>query len=216
MTEQAQGTPATGASQEGAQQPAESQTPTQGGEGTQQAAQLPDGALWQQDADKLIGGRVKEDRDRRASEAGFESWDSMIEAAGAHNEQLEAQKTEAQKLTETRDTLQAENEQLYAQLAEREMTSSLRDALTEAGVNPQRIQAAMRLADLEALDIGDDGKVTGAAEQIQAIQEAAPEFFGQTSQRRAPDLAAANHSPSDPESAKASFLANALLQGNQT
>jgi hypothetical protein len=56
--------------------------------------------------------------------------------------------------------------------------------LTEAEVNPQRLNAALRLADSDALEVDDDGQVTPASLQavIAAVKEESPEWFG--SQRR--------------------------------
>lgn len=160
-----------------------------GGQGQQQEGQQAEERKFSQsDVNKIMGDVRNDASGTILKSLGYEDLDSLKSDVGSLQEQREAAKSDLDKARESANTLKAENDQLYARIAETEMKSSLRDSLAEAGVKPQRLQAAMRLADLDALDIDDEGKVTGTEEQIAAIQEAAPEFFGNAIPRRAPDL----------------------------
>lgn len=200
--------------QEQGQAVQEGQNPTQGVEGAQGRTEGQEKTLTQTEVNRIMGGVRDDASDTILKDLGYKDLDSLKADVGSLQEQREAAKSDLDKARESTSTLKAENDQLYARIAETEMKSSLRDSLAEAGVNPQRIQAAMRLADLDALDIDDEGKVTGTEEQIQAIQEAAPEFFGNTSIRRAPDLTGPPQSrPKTPEDGQAQHLMRALGLG---
>ncbi len=173
--------------QEQGQAAPEGQSPTQGVEGVRNGAEGQEKTLTQTEVNKIMGGVRDDTTATILKQRGYKDLDSLDADLGSLQEQREAAKSDLDKARESNSTLKTENDQLYARLAENEMKSSLRDSLDEAGVNPQRMQAAMRLADLDALDIDGDGNVTGTDEQIKAIQEAAPEFFGNAI-RRAPDL----------------------------
>lgn len=69
-------------------------------------------------------------------------------------------------------------------------------ALLEAGYqNPtsERLTRAIRQLDLDALEIDDDGEVSGLADQVKAFKDDYPELFGTQEQRqRTPRVAASD------------------------
>lgn len=59
----------------------------------------------------------------------------------------------------------------------RTFTVGFNAALSEAGWNGSRLGSLMKLVDLDAVDIDDDGEITGLAEQIDDIKGEWPELF---------------------------------------
>lgn len=156
----------------------------------QQAPQEEQRAFSQEDVNKIAGNRYSEGQQKVLKDLGFEDLDSLKSTVEAHRKAEEESKTEIQRMQEARDSANEELEGAYAHIAQMRQESALRDALTTAGVNPERIAAALRLADDDKLDVDDKGNVTGVEDAIAAVKESAPEFFGSGS-RRAPDASPA-------------------------
>ncbi len=111
-------------------------------------------------------------------------------------EREESRQTEVQKATRKLETEQTahqktkqELEDAYAHIAQMAQENALRGALTEAGVKPARIKAALRLADMDLLEVDGDGNVSGMEDAVSAIRDESPEWFADSEppQRRAPD-----------------------------
>lgn len=89
---------------------------------------------------------------------------------------------EAQKATEDADGKAAREateaaERRYKPIAVR---SSARAAFLEAGLadaRPERVSKLMRMLDMDAIDIDDDGEVTGLDDQVATIKADYPELF---------------------------------------
>lgn len=141
-----------------------------------------------QDVDKLKGTARTEARERRDRELlekyNLESLDELDEIIEAHNEFQESIKTEVEKATgerdaiaKERDTLQSELDEAYETISRVVTESELKAALADAGLNPGRMKAAMRLADTDRIEIDDEGNVTGVKDVVKAIREESPEWF---------------------------------------
>ena len=77
--------------------------------------------------------------------------------------------------------------------------SAAKAAFLEAGLQggtPERIARVVRMLDLDALDIDDDGDVTGLAEQVAAIKKDYPELFTPTD-KRPPRLSTGDKPPTN-------------------
>jgi hypothetical protein len=140
------------------------------------------------DVDKLKGQARKEARERAEREIleryGFESFDDLENVVETHRSQEEANATETEKERKAREKVerdlserQSELDSAYARIAQMTEDSALRDALAEAGAKPNQVATLLRLADRDALDVDDDGNLTGVAEQIEALQGTVPELF---------------------------------------
>lgn len=57
--------------------------------------------------------------------------------------------------------------------------TSARAALVGAGVAEEKVPRLIKLMDLEEIEVGDDGEVSGVTEQVAALQEDYPELFAQ-------------------------------------
>jgi hypothetical protein len=153
----------------------------------------PDVRYTDKDVDKLKGSARKEGRNSGRTEreqeileaTGAESLDSVLEAYNAWKvlEEESAGETEKErkareKVEKERDEVKTELESAYAFIAEMKQEAALQKAFNDAGINPERLSAALRLVDMDALEVDDDGKVTGAEDAVKSIQKSVPELFG--------------------------------------
>ncbi len=140
------------------------------------------------DVDKLKGQARKEARERAEREIleryGFESFDDLGSVVEEHRTVQEATATETDRERQAREKaerdLQARQQELdsaYARIAQMTEDSALRDALAEAGAKPNQIATLLRLADRDALDVDDEGNLTGVSEQVEALRGSIPELF---------------------------------------
>lgn len=152
----------------------------------QDAAQGTPQTFTQKDLNKVAGQRAKEAEQRAINrileQTGAESIDDVLSGFSEYQGIQEAVTTEADRANE-----KAERLEKRAKAAEERYTSTLRDyalrdALRDAGINPERLKGAMRLADASALQVDKDGNVSGIEDVVEAVREEAPEFFG-TSER---------------------------------
>ena len=98
-------------------------------------------------------------------------------ALTAAKEAEDAKLTETERLTKELAEARAENERTLATATALHAASKLEGALRDAGVTPERIPAAMKLADHSALVVnGTD--VTGIPEVIEGVKALSPEWFG--------------------------------------
>lgn len=77
--------------------------------------------------------------------------------------------------------------------------SAAKAAFLEAGLQgstPERIARVIRMLDLDALDVDEDGDVTGLTEQVAAIRKDYPELFTPT-EKRPPRLNTGDRPPSN-------------------
>lgn len=72
-------------------------------------------------------------------------------------------------------------------------------ALAQAGVDPKRVDRIVRLLDESYLDIDDEDKLTGIADQIEDLQDEWPEFFGKPK----PEVAEPEAKPRPPRDRRA-------------
>ncbi|GIH26058.1 hypothetical protein Aph01nite_43680 [Acrocarpospora phusangensis] len=98
---------------------------------------------------------------------------------------------------------------------------SVRAALLEAGVLPSRVKGALKLVDLEQVDVDEDGEVSGLDGQLASLKEEWPELFeapkgdGKPEPRRPPSRGAdgADRKPPSKKPPTASELQAAKLLG---
>jgi hypothetical protein len=138
---------------------------------------------------KRVGSKEKKDgRTARENDllkaTGAESIDDIISGYTEYQGIQEAVTTEAD-----RANTRAEKMEARAKTAEERYTNTLRefalrDSLRDAGINPERLKGAMRLADLSALQVDGEGNVSGIEDVVAAVQQEAPEFFGTSERQR--------------------------------
>jgi hypothetical protein len=167
--------------------------PTPENETMPNSESTPEPRYTDKDVDKLKGSARKEGRNSGRTEreqeileaTGAGSVDDVLEAYNAWKviEEESAGEAEKERNTRTkvekeRDTLKEELDSAYAFIAEMKQESALRAGLSEAGVRPERLKVALRIADQDSLEVNDDGEVTGIQEVVKAVQKEAPELFG--------------------------------------
>lgn len=105
------------------------------------------------------------------------------------NQQSEADRErEARETAENeRSTAARERDEAYAQIAQLTQEKVMRDALSEANLQPNRLKAALRIADTDLLDVDDDGNVSGIEEVVSAVKEQVPEWFSEPAPDNPPE-----------------------------
>jgi thioesterase domain-containing protein len=100
---------------------------------------------------------------------------AAIEAAKAADE---ASKTELQKAQDAVAAAVARADEAEAKARGTLVLSKLENQLRDAGINPQRVDGAMKLAPLNDVQIAADGSIVGLEDAVKAVKEASPEWFG--------------------------------------
>ncbi|MDI6872141.1 MAG: hypothetical protein QME79_12515 [Bacillota bacterium] len=137
----------------------------------------------QAEIDRLIAERLsraekkgaKSALETKAKELGFESVEAMETALKAHREAEDKKKSDLEREKEAR--VKAESEAKAAKESAKQML--IRAALlVEAGkagaVDPEDVVV---LASREGIEVGEDGKVTGADKAVQVLVKAKPHLF---------------------------------------
>jgi minor structural protein GP20 len=126
-----------------------------------------------------------------------EDWDKTQKAlakANAEAKQRREQFQAAQRQTEddTGKAVREAQEAAEKKLKPVAVRAAAKAAFLEAGLQggSDRVAKMVKLLDLEALEIDDDGEVTGLTEQVAAVKTDYPELFG--TQTRAPRVSASD------------------------
>lgn len=99
------------------------------------------------------------------------------EAEEARKSELEKAQGKLTKAEAKAQQSDARADGYQSQLASVRKEYALRDALRDAGINSERIALALRVADRDSLEVGDDGTVTGLEDAVTALNDASPEWF---------------------------------------
>jgi hypothetical protein len=176
----------------------------------------------QADLKKIAANEKREGKTSAINEllekTGAESVDEILSAYSEYSEIQEAVTTEADRANARAEKLEAK-----AKAAEERYTNTLRefalrDSLRDAGINPERLRGAMRLADLSALEVDGEGNVSGLEDVVEAVKEDSPEWFGSTERPRinAPQTngitTPSSSNAQTPEEAHAQWLVSLLGQ----
>lgn len=112
----------------------------------------------------IINDRLERERSK------FADYDSLKDAAAQWEEHRTAQMTELEKAQARVAELEAAQAEAQEQAAQTLIRSTfLAEAAKLGAAHPED---AYLLAELEGVDIGEDGKVTGVAEMVQALADA--------------------------------------------
>ena len=133
----------------------EKDTTAQGG------GEQPDKTFSQQDLDRVVGERLKREREKYAD------YKDLKAQATKWADHEEAQKTEIQKAQERADKAEAEKDQALAAANEKLMRAAFIAEAAQANV--AHPEDAYMLADLSEVEIADDGAVTGVSEAVKAL-----------------------------------------------
>lgn len=149
----------------------------------------------QEDVDKYAGTARKEGKqaaERELSDSLGVSPDEAKKIIADHKEREEAQRSELDKANDRIKKLEEQGESTSKAANERIKKTELKLALRNADINPERLDMAVRLADLDKLTINDEGAVEGMEDSVKAVSDASPEWFaapdGGKRQRRSPEF----------------------------
>lgn len=125
--------------------------------------------LTQDELDRLIARRLK-----RAEQ----EWAAKVES-----ERKQAEMTESEKLQAAARAAEERAAQAAQQANSRIIRAEMRVALAAAGVAAQKLDRAVRLVDLDSIDVLETGEPDAKAitAQVQALLQEWPELTGQTS-----------------------------------
>lgn len=156
------------------------------------------------------GGRSQAEKDLLAK-LGVDSVEAAEAALKVVKDAEEANKTELQKATERADAAEKERDRA-SELALRSVAlSRLEGQLRDAGINPERIPAALRLVDLANLKV-EGTEVTGVPEAIESVKSTSPEWFGKPAPRTAADASTGETGDTDYRTADRSTVADVLYK----
>lgn len=137
----------------------------------------------QEEVNRMMGDRAKRAADSALSgllgELGVESTDALKQVITDHQKRTEAEKTELQK---AQDALAEAQRNATAAQAERDGAIIRNAVLVEAakqGIPQDRLEAALRLIDLNGLSI-NEGEVEGTAEAVKSMLAANPFLLGES------------------------------------
>jgi hypothetical protein len=143
----------------------------------------------QADLKKIAANEKREGKQSAINEllekTGAESIDDVLAAYSEYSAIADAVESEADRANTKAEKAEAKAKQYQERYTNTLKTYALRDALRDAGINPERIGAALRIADTAVLGVDAEGNVSGVAEVIEAVSDEAPEFFtARTQQQR--------------------------------
>lgn len=130
------------------------------------------------------------------SKEDYDKLQKALAKANAEAKQRREQLQAAQRQTED-DAGKAAREAVEAaekRLKPVAVRAAAKAAFLEAGLQggSDRVAKMAKLLDLDALEIDDDGEVTGLADQVAAVKADYPELFSQEKQPRAPRVSASD------------------------
>lgn len=154
-----------------------------------------------QEAVNALVGKTRDEARRAAEKSLLEGLGiTDIEAAKATLKAVadrnEAEKSELQKATEANASLQRERDQAVLEAQSVRKLGGLEGALRDAGITVGRVSAALKLADLDGIEV-EGRTLKGVEDVVAAIKAEAPEWFptGATGARQtAPDASSASSS----------------------
>jgi len=115
----------------------------------------------------------------------------VIAARDAAKKQLRELRREVDELKRQNETAEEAARREAAEEAQRRADAkykpiSARAALLEAGVKPGRVKGALKLLNLDEIEIDEDGEVTGLDSQVDGLREEWPELFVDQEQKPEP------------------------------
>lgn len=171
------------------------------------------GKFTQEDVDRIAGEARKDGRSSAERELlkglGVENLEAAKSAIEAAKTLEDEKKTELQRVQEEAARFREEAESAKAEARNSRIVSATELALRDAGINPERVNAALRLVDLSKLDVkGAD--VSGLAEAVTTLKTESPEWFGPPVSP--PNASLSNGAPVDFKTASADERDKALAQ----
>lgn len=140
-----------------------------------------DGKFSQADLDRIAGESRKAGREVAEKELlkslGVDNVDAAKAAMEAARVAEDEKKTALEKSQEDAAKARAEADQARAEAKSARIHTALELKLRDAGINPERAAAAMRLVDQSALEV-NGSEVTGLDVAVEGLKTVSPEWFG--------------------------------------
>lgn len=134
------------------------------------------------DADKVAGLNAELEEARKQLKAAQDNGASASKSS-------EEQTKELEKLQKAKDALEAEfkayKESAEAEQSKRAKTDAYRRLIEKAGIAPKYAGAVLRVADLGAVELSEDGTVKDADKVVERLKGEYPEFVAKTESKGA-------------------------------
>jgi uncharacterized protein YuzE len=188
-------------------------------EKTPEAPEAPSKTFTQEDLDRIVADRIARERKK------FADYDDIRKKAEEYEKALEekrlAELSEKERAEEIAKKFEAEKLQLAQEL------ETLRESMKREKINAEFIRVAtshniayvedaMRLADLAAVTIDEDGKVVGVEEAVKALVEHKPFLLAQAKKEPKTIGTATNHSAEQAEKTSEQLLKEAAEKARRT
>ncbi|MGH9917515.1 MAG: hypothetical protein ACRD6W_01380 [Nitrososphaerales archaeon] len=139
------------------------------------------GKFTQEDLDRVAGearadGRKSGEKELLKS-IGVEDVETAKTALKTAKDAEDASKTESQKLQEENAKLKADTEAAQAEARATRVNTALALKIRDAGINPNRASAALKLVDASKLEVKGD-EIVGLDEAVKELKAQSPEWFG--------------------------------------
>lgn len=139
--------------------------------------------------------------------------DELLEnySAAEEEEKSESERvaSERDRIAGERDTFASERDDYKGKYETLLKSQSLQNALIQKGVKPERMDMAIKNADLSNVELSEDGKVSGADKAAEELTKSVPEWFADTSRPgvpTSPDGQSGSNKLSDEEKRRMSGL----------
>lgn len=145
------------------------------------------------DLDKYKGTARKEGRsaamNELLSELGAESLDSLKEGYSGWTEAQELAKSDLEKEKQAREAAEKTATDRDRSLDSLRKEYALRDKFRDEGLNPERLDLALRVADTDSLEIeGGKLKPDSLQSAVDSLKQSSPEWFGSTGANSGGDI----------------------------
>lgn len=149
-----------------------------------------------------------------------EEWDKVQAALKKANDEAKKRRLRQKQKASDKDgdapDVDKVREETEVKWKTRVIRAEARGALAGAGVEPGKVAKALRLLDMDEIDVDDEGEVDGLDDQIEELKEEFPELFAPKHDaashgRRVPRVNGAGKTGTPKAKSSADLLAGALL-----
>lgn len=126
----------------------------------------------QADLDRIVGERLAREKEKT------KDYDDLKKKAAAHDKAEAEKLSEVERLTKEKGESDSKAAQAIATANARLILSEMKLVASTAGIPADRLDAAVKLADLSGVKVADDGTITGAKEALEACLKANPFLKG--------------------------------------
>lgn len=122
----------------------------------------------QAELDRIVGERLAREKEKT------KDYDDLKKKAAAHDKAEAEKLSEVERLTKEKGEAESRSAQAIATANARLILAEVKLVSATAGIPADKLDAAVKLADLSGVKVADDGTITGAKEALEACLKAYP------------------------------------------